>query len=159
MAVGEDRTSEAHEDDMQRYTVGEAADMLGISEGAVRNRLSRRTLPRVREGGTTYVLLPNDMSRDTDRDFTETPSGMSPPERDTLTSELRDRLHYVEGQLEAERQAHAESRRLLAAALERIPAIEPPQEEKQEMAEPQSNAGVAEEGAQRRGFWSRLFGS
>jgi hypothetical protein len=47
-------------------------------------------------------------------------------ERDALTSELRDRLRYVEGQLEAERQSHAEARRLLMAALERIPALEAP---------------------------------
>jgi predicted transcriptional regulator len=51
--VGEDgRTS-----GMVRYTVTEAAKMLGITTGAVRNRLSRGTLQRVREGGTVYVLL------------------------------------------------------------------------------------------------------
>jgi hypothetical protein len=166
--VGEDRTSEAHGDDIQRCTVRQAADMLGISEGAVRNRLSRGTLRRVREGGTVYVLLPDDMSRDAERDPTDIPSGMSPPERDTLTSELRDRLHYVEGQLEAERQAHAEARRLLAAALERIPAIEAPQEASREAAEtaeeepyrvePQSAAGSSQEGAQpRRRPWWRFW--
>src|SRR5215210_2483625 len=106
---------------MARYTVAEAADMLGISTGAVRNRLSRGTLPSTKEDGKVNVLLPADMSRDTDRDTDDTPGGIPPSERDTLTSELRDRLHYVEGQLEAERQAHAEARRLLMAALERIP--------------------------------------
>ena len=55
-------------------------------------------------------------------------SGMSHVEPGALTSELRDRLRYGEGQLEAERQAHAEARRLLAAALERIPAIEAPRD-------------------------------
>jgi hypothetical protein len=95
---------------------------------------------------------------------------MSHPESDTLTSELRDRLRYVEGQLEAERQAHAEARRIIAGLVERIPAIEAPTseatpqapetvEEEPESAEPRSSAGVAEERAQRRGFWSRLFGS
>jgi hypothetical protein len=102
--------------------------MLGITTGAVRIRLSCATLPRVREGGTVYVLLPADMSRDTDRYADDVPTGMPYGEPDTLTSELRDRLRYVEGQLEAERQAHSEARKLLAAALERIPAIEAPQE-------------------------------
>jgi hypothetical protein len=102
--------------------------MLGITTGAVRNRLSRGTLRSTKEDRTVYVLPPADMSRDTKRDSVDTPRGMPHPESDALTSELRDRLRYVEGQLEAERQAHAEARRLLAAALERIPAIEAPQE-------------------------------
>jgi hypothetical protein len=122
--VGEDRRTSG----TAPYTAAEAADMLGITTGAVRIRLSCATLPRVREGGTVYVLLPADMSRDTDRYADDVPTGMPHGEPDTLTSELRDRLRYVEGQLEAERQAHSEARKLLAAALERIPAIEAPQE-------------------------------
>ncbi|MBA3423687.1 MAG: hypothetical protein H0U04_03915 [Rubrobacter sp.] len=91
---------------------------------------------------------------------------MSHSESDPLTSELRDRLRYVEGQLEAERQAHSEARRLLAAALERIPAIEAPQEaadtpetveEAPDRAEPRSATGGTQEGA-RRPWWRRVFG-
>jgi hypothetical protein len=53
------------------------------------------------------------------------------------TSELIDTLRE---QLEAERQAHSEARRLLAAALERIPAIEAPSDERdaQETVEQES---------------------
>jgi hypothetical protein len=52
--------------------------------------------------------------------------------------------------------------------VERILAIEAPSDEREspetvegepERAEPRPSAGVAEERAQRRGFWSRLFGS
>jgi len=155
---------------MVRHTVAEAADMLGITTGAVRNRLSRGTLPSTKEGGTVYVLLPADMSRDADRDAIDTPGGIPPSDSDVLTSELRDRLRYVEGQLEAERQAHAEARRLLAAALERIPAIEAPaqapdepeapetvQEQQQGSGEPRSDAPGAQEGVQRP-WWRRMFG-
>ena len=83
--------------------------MLGITTGAVRNRLSRGTLRSIKEDQTVYVLLPTDMSRDAERGAGDTPGGMPPPEPDALTSELRDRLRYVEGQLEAARQAHAEA--------------------------------------------------
>jgi ferric-dicitrate binding protein FerR (iron transport regulator) len=38
-----------------------------------------------------------------------------------LISEMRGRIEDLREQLQAERQAHAEARRLLAAALERIP--------------------------------------
>jgi hypothetical protein len=162
--VGEDRSTP----EMARYTVAEAADMLGITTGAVRNRLSRGTLPTVKEKGTVYVLLPGDMSRDAERDAGDTPRGMPHPEPDALTSELRDRLRYVEEQLEAERQAHAEARRLLMAALERIPPqLEAPQEarespqtveEEPERAEPNSATGGAQEGVHRP-WWRRWFGS
>ena len=151
---------------MARYTVAEAADMLGISTGAVRNRLSRGTLRSTKENKTVYVLLPADMSRDAERDAGDTPPGMPDPESDALTSELRDRLRYVEGQLEAERQAHAEARRLLMAALERIPAIEAPSDERDvpetveeapDRSEHRSDAPGAQEGA-RRPWWRRVFG-
>jgi hypothetical protein len=140
--------------------------MLGISTGAVRNRLSRRTLQRVREGGMVYVLLPADMSGDAGSDSDDAPPGMSRSDSDVLTSELRDRLRYVEGQLEAERQAHAEARRIIAGLVERIPAIEAPQEapgareaaeEQQGRGGPQSAAGGDQEGAQRP-WWRRWFG-
>jgi hypothetical protein len=61
----------------------------------------------------------------------------------TVEAELRDRLHYVEDrltfmeeQLGLERDANRENRRLLAGALERIPAIESP-----EATEAPENAG------------------
>jgi hypothetical protein len=49
-------------------------------------------------------------------------------ERDVLISEMRAHNQTLRKQLEAERQAHAEARRLLAAAFERIPALEAPGE-------------------------------
>jgi len=72
-------------------------------------------------------------------------------------SEMRGRIEDLREQLEAERQAHTESRRLLAA-LERIPAIEVPQgpadaaetvEEEPERAELRAAAGESQESAQR----------
>ena len=148
------------EDRSQRYTVTQAADILGISPGAVRNRLSRGTLPRVKEGGVVYVLLPADMSQPTERDTTDTPPDMSPSDSDVLTSELRDRLRYVEGQLEAERQAHAEARRIIAGLVERIPAIEAPEEASTPSrgAEPHPGTEEPQEGAAQRPWWRRMFG-
>jgi hypothetical protein len=71
------------------------------------------------------------MLRDAEREAGDTPHEMSQPDSGALTSELRDRLRYVEGQLEAERQAHAEARRIIAGLVERLPpAIEAPSEER-----------------------------
>jgi hypothetical protein len=74
--------------------VKEAAEMFGISTGAVRNRLSRGTLASVKENGVVYVLLPADMSRDAERDADDKPPEMSRPDSSALISEMRDKLRY-----------------------------------------------------------------
>jgi hypothetical protein len=143
--VGEDHTGEPRQ--AKRLTVQQAAAHLGISEGAVRNRIKRGTLRAEREAGRVYVLLAGAANRD------------EPNDESQLVAVLRE-------QLAAERQAHAEARRLLAAALERIPAIEAPSETPQapETAEeapgragPRSATEGAQEGARRPWwrFWSR----
>ena len=86
----------------------------------------------MKEGGTVYVLLPADTPRDAERDTDDTPGGIPHPSSasDALISEMRSHLADLRAQLQAERQAHAEGRRLLAAALERIPPqLEPPEQE------------------------------
>jgi hypothetical protein len=149
--VGKGRTDRPRSN-QRRVPVAEAAEALGISEGAVRMRVKRGTLPSTREGGRLYVLLNIDPTPDPDRPHDRTHD---------RTSELIDTLRE---QLHAERQAHAEARRLLAAALERIPAIEAPSDEREspetveeepDRAKPHSDAPHAEEGAQRRWweFW------
>ena len=113
---------------VSRYTVAEAADILGITTGAVRNRLSRGTLRSTKFAGTVYVLLPDDMSSGNNRGTGDISNEMPPFEPDALISSKDETIAVLREQLEVERQAHAEARRLLMAALERIPAIEAPQE-------------------------------
>jgi hypothetical protein len=118
-------------------------------------RVKRGTLPSTREGGRLYVLLDIDPTPEPER-----PHGGT----HDRTSELIDTLRE---QLEAERQAHSEARRLLAAALERIPAIEAPSDERdaQETVEqeseraerPRSDAPGRQEGT-RRPWWRRIVG-
>jgi hypothetical protein len=120
--------------------------MLEITTGAVRNRLSRGTLPSTKEDGTVYVLLPADMSQDTERDAGDTPHGMSRPEPYALTSEmvaeLRDEVHYLRDQLHRElerRSDEAERYQQIIAALtsanrslsERLGELEPPTDERE----------------------------
>jgi hypothetical protein len=83
-------------------------------------RVKRGTLPSTREGGRLYVLL--------DPEPTTEPT--TEPERPhDRTNEL---IATLREQLQAERAAHGESRRLLAAALERIPPqIEAPSDERE----------------------------
>jgi hypothetical protein len=139
-----------------RLTQREAAEALGVSVEAIRKRVKRGTLRSEKgEDGRRYVCL------DDAPDAAGTSTAQD--EGSVLTVELRDRLRYVERLLEAERQAHAEARRLLAAALERIPpAIEPPRspemaDDEQQGRGPVPNAGGPQEGTERP-WWQRMFG-
>ena len=110
--------------------------------------MKRGTLRSAREGGRLYVLLEHD----------PTPEPERPHDR---TSEL---ITTLREQLDAERQAHAEARRLLAAALEWIPGIEAPESEASLTPTPTEAPGEAEEGVQRtqsgirRPWWRRILG-
>jgi hypothetical protein len=151
---------------MSRYTVAEAADMLGITTGAVRNRLSRGTLRSTKESGTVYVLLPIDIPRHPDRDADDTPGSVPPPGRDELVSELR-RTNELLREVIATRDEEIRRRDVIISQLtERIPAIEAAQEpsetaetaeEGPQREEPHSTAGEAQEGVQRP-WWRRMFG-
>jgi hypothetical protein len=136
--MGEDRTSS------NRVSVYEAAEHLGITVDAIRKRVSRGTIPHERgEDGRVWVIL------DTDQDATSKlrDTGQPPSDTTALISAKDETIATLREQLEAERQAHAEARRLLMAALDKIPAIEPPSEaaeepsEASEAATPQSGRG------------------
>jgi hypothetical protein len=142
---------------MARYTVTEAADILGVSSGAVRNRLSRGTLQRVREGGTVYVLLPADMSRDAGRDTTDIPGGMPPSDAGALMSEMRDRIRFLEEEVQRKDAIllnMTEAMKALSA-----PERESPEtvEEASEGSEPHPSTEESQEAVQRP-WWRRWFG-
>jgi hypothetical protein len=143
--------------------VTEAADALGVTVDAVRSRIKRDTIDHVRAGGRVYVLLGGDEARpghDQDTDQGGDQGTTAPEDR---TAEL---IATLREQLQAERQAHAEARRIIAGLVERIPAIEAPAEtpeasetveEGPERAEPRPATGGAQEGTQRP-WWRRVFG-
>jgi hypothetical protein len=118
--MGEERTGEPQAN--QRLTVAQAAAALDITEGAVRIRIKRGTLPTVKEGGTVYVVL-SGTSEAKHPPHTDEPSDQS-----ELVESLQDQVTYLRQQLDAEREAGRRKDHLLAAALNRIPAVEAPQE-------------------------------
>jgi chromosome segregation ATPase len=109
--------------------VAQAAEILGITVEAVRGRIKRRTLDHERHSGTVYVLLHAD----------QMPTGRQPGDDQArpaaLADELRDRIHYLERQVEEEREARRRADTILAqlsaANAEQartIRALEAPQE-------------------------------
>jgi hypothetical protein len=139
----------------RRVPVSEAAEALGISEGAVRMRVKRGTLPSNREGGRLYVLLNTDPTAD---------PGRTHDREYERTNEL---IATLQQQLDAERQAHAEARRIIAGLVERIPALEAPADsapaapQGPEAGEGQQGRGTGTEqpeAATPRPWWRRLLG-
>lgn len=138
----------------RRLTVPEAADALNISVEAVRGRIKRDSLEVERTpDGKVFVLL------DTDR--TRPQTDQAQPESTALISAKDETIATLREQLEAERQAHAEARRIIAGLVERIPpAIEqPPREapqspgERPEGYEAGEERQGREEPSSRRSWW------
>jgi|SRR5215218_775690 len=136
----------------RRVTVQEAADALGISVDAVRQRIRRKHLERAEPedvaDSRVYVWLNTD----------QTEAKHEPDVQ--LIESLQDQVRYLREELTAERRANDENRRLLAAALERIP----PQLEASQEPEPRSGAstpadagGEAQEPSERP-WWRKIFG-
>jgi hypothetical protein len=129
----------------QRVTVADAALLLGISEDAVRSRLRRGTLRRETGGdGTVFVVLGTDrpasnqrptddrlINQQNDRQTTAQPidghvdrRGGSETDRDELVEALRDDVAHLRDQLDRERDASAELRRIVAGLVQRVPELE-----------------------------------
>ena len=120
--------------DILRLTVPDAAQALGISPEAVRNRLSRGTLESIKEDGTVYVLLQADKVRytgdtpnDGPRHTGDIPTDI-PGESEALISAKDETIRVLTEQLEAERAANAEMRRIVAGLVQRVPQLEAPGE-------------------------------
>ena len=148
-----------------RSSVYEVAEVMGITLDAIRKRVARGTNPHEKDDdGRVWVIL--DTDQDTARKVRDTDQPQS--DKDALISEMRERVASLERQLESERQANSEHRRVLAAALERIPPqLEPPSESPESDAsptptdtstEPTEGAQGGVQGPQRRRWWRRMFG-
>ncbi len=144
--------------DRQRLTVPEAATVLGVTVDAVRGRIRRGKLASEHdENGTVYVWVETpEVDRPGPSPTVEGPSHA----QSELVEALQDQIQTLKQQLATAEERDRENRRLLAAALERIPAIEAPQEaaESTESAEPQSDRGTTPEEQEQRSWWRRMFG-
>ena len=147
-------------------SVQEAAERLGTTVDAIRKRVQRDTIAHEKDtDGRVWILLDADRTRhDNDQDEAGQRQDSEP---DALISAKDETIATLREQLQAERQAHAEARRIIAGLVERIPAIEAPQEapeapqdadEQQGRSEPRPDAPGDQEGAQRRPWWRRVFG-
>jgi DNA-binding Lrp family transcriptional regulator len=143
---------------VDRLTIQEVARALGISEGAVRKRVTRGTLKHEKEqDGRIYVYLDARDRRGVDVGQDE---GVD-PHNNALISQLRDEVAYLRDENRRKDEIimqQAMTMRQLSAAQPQEPteAAETVEEE-QERAEPESDAPGTQEGV-RRPWWQRWFG-
>jgi hypothetical protein len=122
-------------------------------------------LRSVKDGGTVYVLLKADRMRHTGDSSSDRPGDTS----HALFEEMRGRIEDLREQLQAERRANEENRRIIAAHTQRIPELEAPSQEPREASETateqpgrvraQPAVGDAQEPVERRPWWRRMFGT
>jgi DNA-binding Lrp family transcriptional regulator len=149
---------EANRRGVDRLTIQEAARRLGISEGAVRKRVTRGTLQHEKEqDGRIYVYLDTGARRGVDVGQDE---GVD-PHSNALISQLRDEVAYLRDENRRKDEIimqQAMTMRQLSAAQPQEPteAAETVEEEP-ERAEPHSATGGAREDVQRP-WWRRVFG-
>ena len=129
-----DQTTEQPTDQTtdRRVSVAEAALLLGLSEEAVRSRLKRGTLRKEKApDGTVLVVLGRGGSTDrptngTDRPASRTTTGQPTGQGDQseMVKVLHDQVSFLRQQLEQEREANRENRRIIAGLVQRVPELE-----------------------------------
>jgi hypothetical protein len=150
----------------RKVTVQEAAEALDTSVDAIRQRIKRGKLLRAEpddpDDNRVYVWLDGNHA-----EARHDVEGEISANLGALVESLQDQVEYLREQLDREREANRENRRLLAAALERIPPqLEAPPEPpgapetaagEPEGPEPRPSTGEAQEPVEkRRSWWKRV---
>jgi hypothetical protein len=116
-----------------RVTIREAAARLGVTEGAIRKRIQRGSLPKEQEeDGSVYVYLP--VSHDSSHEQSRTEPRHTPDPRDELIAQLR-------GEVEAWRDESRRKDTIIMNMTEAMKALSPPAQEEEPPAEVPSASG------------------
>jgi hypothetical protein len=138
-----------------RVTVADAARLLGLSAEAVRMRIKRGTLASEKVEGTVFVLLDADPTRS---NIDPTPNQTS--EQTALVEVLHEQVAYLREQLDQEREANRENRRIIAGLVQRVPELESapkPPESPETATEGTAKGGEASKQEQQRSWLYRFF--
>lgn len=154
------------------YSAERAAEVLELTPGRIRQMLRSGDLEGVPPGGEgrdrgwkiPAVAVEELLRRRPPRREQE---AAQPDARAELVDELRDRVRSLEHQLDRERDANQENRRIIAGLVQRVPELEAPSSPSEPAGGPESAAegpakgtepGEREAGIQRRSWWRRAFG-
>jgi hypothetical protein len=145
---------------VDRVTVPEAAEMMGVTQSAIRKRVQRGTIPWDKDSeGRIYVYVdPSETRPETGEDRA----------RDTVTGQSRDEvLEAYKDQVEFLRRELERKDTLLMSLMQRIPELEAPSERQRSpetAAEEPYSTHAPPEGqdqqhpVERLSWWRRFFG-
>jgi hypothetical protein len=163
-------TTQPHDDHTrdatERFTVSEAAEILGITAEAVRQRVRRGTLPSERdEVGSVFVFLKphkHQTNRQPYADPTQ-PHADTTTDNTVLYERMSSEIDHLRSQLDKERDSSAELRRIIAALTQRIPELEPAPEPRESPLSPSKEeagpqAPPEDRGQEKHSWWRRFFG-
>jgi hypothetical protein len=173
--MGEGRTDEPADEPQtnQRLTVAQAAVSLGITEGAVRSRIKRGTLPTVKEGGSVYVVLDDGTSTANYATYTDEPT-VEPSAQSELVESLRDQVAFLRAELERRGEEADRYQRIVAGLAQANANLSVHVRELEASPEPRDAPETASEGegrgmpqeerpfteekeGERRSWWHRLL--
>ncbi|HZB83285.1 MAG TPA: hypothetical protein VE288_10660 [Rubrobacteraceae bacterium] len=148
-------------DNTLRAPVVKAAELLGLTEGAVRQRIKRGTLPIEKAAdGSVYVLLDADLMR-TNSDSTRTNTDGTDDLSMTI-ERLDSEVNFLRSELITRNEELRRKDHIIAALTERIPELEAPSEERESHETPapegRGNTTNAAPDTERRSWWRRLWG-
>jgi hypothetical protein len=132
----------------RRLTLQDAAQQLGITPDALRQRIRRGQYHSKKEDGRVYVYL--------NLDRTETGHNVQ-VESNALISEIQARVQLLEQELERAHERDRENRRIIAALTQRIPELEAPSEPSESSETATVDTGEAEPQPERVPWWRRWF--
>jgi excisionase family DNA binding protein len=114
-------------DNLERLTVVEAAERLGVKEQAVRKRIARGTLHHTKdEDGRVYVyLVPSDTNAKPEAEGNSTGDST---DTYTLIRTLEDQVGYLRREVEDWKDESRRKDAILMSLTQRIPELEAPRE-------------------------------
>ena len=139
---------------MERLTVAEAADRLGVTRDAIRKRIKRDSIRwETGSNGEPYVYVADASSGVADASGHE--------EMHALVESLEDQVSYLRKEVAVWQEEARRKDHLLAAALERIPELEGPSETESTRTATGggSEAPASDTEHSRPSWWQWLFGT
>jgi len=141
---------------VDRLTIPEAAEALGVTQSAVWQRIKRNTINHEKDSeGKTYVFVePSVTSNDTVND--SSPNGLP----DTLFRSMQDQIDTLKAELANRNEELRRKDTIIMTMAQRIPELEPATEPRES---PESASGGVEGveepsgGEKQKSWWHRLF--
>ncbi len=143
----------------RRYTVNEAAELLGISAEAVRARINRGTLTKEKgTDGTVYVRLDDDHTHPDARPNGDATVHHTVPESKAFEL-MQEQVDYLRQQLEVWQEEARRKDHIIAALTDRIPELEASSEPREgpETASEDKGEGRVRDEREPVSWWKRLF--